>query len=218
MFLWVEGKNILIYALVEFSFDGTVVVSFTFVSGFQCLQCERISYMKRVFPVWVYPNPLCQHSLLEETGENPRLSPSRALTDSSWHIGVTSQQRESNPRSQTLGSLKMKSSESSRVCFYFQLVVATTCLGVNHTLFNQRSFDYCIVDEASQITQPVCVGSLRHASIFVLVGDHYQLPPLVQSHKARYETSNGLTGGGRWCRGTRTPPNWQRGCKRKGEI
>jgi hypothetical protein len=139
----------------------------------------------------------------------------RALTDSS-HVGVTCQQRESNPRSQTLGSLKMKSSESPRIVFYFQLVVATTCLGVNHTLFNQRSFDYCIVDEASQITQPVCVGSLRHASIFVLVGDHYQLPPLVQSHKARYETSDGLTGGWAGVPGD-AHPYLAKGCKRKGE-
>ena len=139
----------------------------------------------------------------------------RALTDSS-HIGVTCQRRESNPRSQTLGSLKMKSSESPRIVFYFQLVVATTCLGVNHTLFNQRSFDYCVVDEASQITQPVCVGSLRHASIFVLVGDHYQLPPLVQSHKARYETSDGLTGGWAGVPGD-AHPSLAKGCKRKGE-
>lgn len=69
----------------------------------------------------------------------------------------------------------------------FQSVVATTCLSVNHAIFNQRSFDYCIVDEASQITQPVCIGSLRHASIFVLVGDDYQLTPLVQSDEARYK-------------------------------
>ncbi len=86
--------------------------------------------------------------------------------------------------------------EASCVCLFLQLVVATTCLGVNHTIFNQRSFDYCIVDEASQITQPVCIGSLRHASIFVLVGDHYQLPPLVQSQKARYEICIGCRG---WC-------------------
>ncbi|KAJ5935398.1 hypothetical protein N7466_004945 [Penicillium verhagenii] len=63
-------------------------------------------------------------------------------------------------------------------------VVAATCLGVNHQIFNQRIFDYCIVDEASQITLPVCVGPIRMARCFVLVGDHYQLPPLVQSKAA----------------------------------
>ncbi|KAH0402072.1 hypothetical protein KCU89_g3521, partial [Aureobasidium melanogenum] len=64
-------------------------------------------------------------------------------------------------------------------------VVATTCLGVNHQLFQQRVFDYCIVDEASQITLPVCLGPIRMAKTFVLVGDHYQLPPLVQNREAQ---------------------------------
>ncbi|KIX04982.1 uncharacterized protein Z518_05854 [Rhinocladiella mackenziei CBS 650.93] len=63
-------------------------------------------------------------------------------------------------------------------------VVATTCLGVNHGIFNARTFDYCIVDEASQITLPICLGPIRMAKTFILVGDHYQLPPLVQNKEA----------------------------------
>jgi DNA replication ATP-dependent helicase Dna2 len=47
-------------------------------------------------------------------------------------------------------------------------------------LFSRRKFDYCIVDEASQITLPTCLGPLRFADKFVLVGDHFQLPPLVR--------------------------------------
>jgi hypothetical protein len=34
-------------------------------------------------------------------------------------------------------------------------VVGVTCLGVTHPLFSKRTFDVCIVDEASQITLPV---------------------------------------------------------------
>jgi DNA replication ATP-dependent helicase Dna2 len=64
-------------------------------------------------------------------------------------------------------------------------VVATTCLGVNHAIFSRRTFDYCIVDEASQLTLPVSLGPLRCAAVFVLVGDHYQLPPLVRDSEAR---------------------------------
>ncbi|KXN86785.1 DNA replication ATP-dependent helicase/nuclease DNA2 [Leucoagaricus sp. SymC.cos] len=64
-------------------------------------------------------------------------------------------------------------------------VVATTCLSVDHALFNRRKFDYCIVDEASQITLPTCLGPIRFADRFVLVGDHFQLPPLVRSVQAR---------------------------------
>lgn len=68
---------------------------------------------------------------------------------------------------------------------YRSTVVATTCLGINHPIFNHRTFDYCIVDEASQITLPVCLGPIRMAHRFVLVGDHYQLPPLVQNKEAQ---------------------------------
>lgn len=79
----------------------------------------------------------------------------------------------------------IKTVDELRQLYESKSVVATTCLGVKHALFSQRSFDYCIVDEASQITQPVCIGPLRHAHVFILVGDHYQLPPLVQSVEAR---------------------------------
>ncbi|KAJ2158175.1 DNA replication endonuclease-helicase Dna2, partial [Coemansia sp. RSA 552] len=64
-------------------------------------------------------------------------------------------------------------------------VVATTCLGLSHPLFAVRTFDYVIVDEASQITLPICLGPLLKARRFVLVGDHHQLPPLVRSSVAR---------------------------------
>ncbi|ODN92700.1 DNA replication ATP-dependent helicase Dna2 [Cryptococcus wingfieldii CBS 7118] len=64
-------------------------------------------------------------------------------------------------------------------------VVAATCLAIDHPLFFRRKFDYCIVDEASQITLPTCIGPLRMADKFVLVGDHYQLPPIVRHPEAR---------------------------------
>lgn len=66
-------------------------------------------------------------------------------------------------------------------------LVGCTCLSVNHVLFKKRRFDFCIVDEATQTTQPVVLGALRCADTFVLVGDHYQLPPLVASSQARKE-------------------------------
>ncbi|XP_064613334.1 DNA replication ATP-dependent helicase/nuclease DNA2-like [Liolophura sinensis] len=66
-----------------------------------------------------------------------------------------------------------------------QDIVATTCLGSNHVTFSQRKFDVCIVDEASQVLQPACLGPLFSADRFVLVGDHKQLPPVVQSREAK---------------------------------
>ena len=50
-------------------------------------------------------------------------------------------------------------------------------------------FDYCIVDEASQLMLPTCLGPLRFAETFILVGDHYQLPPLVKQDN----TDDGLS-------------------------
>ena len=59
-------------------------------------------------------------------------------------------------------------------------IVASTCLGVRNFLFscNLIEFDLCIIDEASQLTEPVCIGPLKYANSFLLVGDHYQLPPV----------------------------------------
>ena len=82
-----------------------------------------------------------------------------------------------------LAGMPMKSVEEIQKA-YGRQVVATTCLGISHPIFSQRIFDYCIVDEASQITLPVCLGPIRMARTFILVGDHYQLPPLVQNKEA----------------------------------
>lgn len=84
-----------------------------------------------------------------------------------------------------LASQPKSSFEDIRNAWHETPIVATTCLGINHPIFNERTFDYCIVDEASQITLPVCLGPIRMARTFVLVGDHNQLPPLVQNDEAR---------------------------------
>lgn len=78
-----------------------------------------------------------------------------------------------------------KTFEEIKEAWHGTPVVATTCLGINHPVFLERSFDYCIVDEASQITLPICAGPIRLARSFVLVGDHNQLPPVVRNEEAR---------------------------------
>ncbi|KAG4090960.1 AAA domain-containing protein [Neocallimastix lanati (nom. inval.)] len=57
--------------------------------------------------------------------------------------------------------------------FYFLIYI------YYRSIFKKLKFDYCIIDEASQITLPITIGPLKCAKTFVLVGDHYQLPPLV---------------------------------------
>ncbi|KAK9749095.1 hypothetical protein RND81_02G102300 [Saponaria officinalis] len=64
-------------------------------------------------------------------------------------------------------------------------VVAVTCLGITSPLLAKKRFDVCIIDEAGQTSLPVSLGPLMFSSMFVLVGDHYQLPPLVKSPEAR---------------------------------
>ena len=83
-----------------------------------------------------------------------------------------------------ISGIPKRTIEELHVSWHESKVVATTCLGVGHGIFNSRTFDYCIVDEASQITLPVCLGPIRMAKTFILVGDHYQLPPLVQNKQA----------------------------------
>lgn len=62
--------------------------------------------------------------------------------------------------------------------------VGCTALGADDPVLTHKVFDMCILDEAGQITLPACLGPLLKARAFTLVGDHYQLPPLVQNPAA----------------------------------
>ncbi|OQE20661.1 hypothetical protein PENFLA_c016G02506 [Penicillium flavigenum] len=100
-------------------------------------------------------------------------------------IGATAKVHPDVQKFADLAAIPKSTIEELKDSYEKPQVVATTCLGVNHNIFNQRIFDYCIVDEASQITLPVCLGPIRMARTFILVGDHYQLPPLVQNKAAQ---------------------------------
>lgn len=83
-----------------------------------------------------------------------------------------------------------------------RIVVATTStMNSNAALFNIKHFDLAIIDEASQILEPTIIGllSTRHAERraierFVLIGDHKQLPAVVQQQDTleTEETNNSL--------------------------
>ncbi|KAK6043942.1 hypothetical protein COOONC_18553 [Cooperia oncophora] len=67
-------------------------------------------------------------------------------------------------------------------------LVASTCHYVpRDVLFSWRKFDYCIIDEASMVLEPVVISAIAAASRFVLVGDAHQLSPLVQNRKCSEE-------------------------------
>ena len=81
----------------------------------------------------------------------------------------------------TLNSIKSTLAEA-------QIIVATTStMNSRSALFNIKHFDLVIIDEASQILEPNIVGILtarqeegRAIDRFILVGDHKQLPAVVQ--------------------------------------
>ena len=63
------------------------------------------------------------------------------------------------------------------------IVVGTTSMmQARPFIFQLKHFSLCIVDEASQILEPGLVGLLTSSSIdrFILIGDHKQLPAVVQ--------------------------------------
>ncbi|KAI5072376.1 hypothetical protein GOP47_0012482 [Adiantum capillus-veneris] len=65
-------------------------------------------------------------------------------------------------------------------------VVACTCVGAGDEVLLNHSFSVCVIDEATQATEPATlVPILRSgADIVVLVGDPVQLPPTVVSSEA----------------------------------
>eukprot|EP01028_Stygiella_incarcerata_P002326 TRINITY_DN1435_c0_g1_i1.p1 TRINITY_DN1435_c0_g1~~TRINITY_DN1435_c0_g1_i1.p1 ORF type:complete len:1376 (-),score=395.69 TRINITY_DN1435_c0_g1_i1:34-4161(-) len=62
-------------------------------------------------------------------------------------------------------------------------VVAGTTSSINPNV--PRTFDYCIIDEASQVPFAAAIAPLRLCHRFILVGDHYQLPPVTRSKQAK---------------------------------
>ena len=83
-----------------------------------------------------------------------------------------------------------------------RIVVATTStMNSNAALFNIKHFDLAIIDEASQILEPNIIGLLstwhaerRAIKRFILIGDHKQLPAVVQQQDTleAEETNNSL--------------------------
>ena len=80
---------------------------------------------------------------------------------------------------------KCKSSEELAAVYNEYKIIGVTCLGSGHALLARRIFDFCLVDEATQIFQPTIIRPLFSADRFILVGDPDQLAPLVKSKDAK---------------------------------
>uniref|UniRef100_A0A7S0YDA7 Upf1 domain-containing protein n=1 Tax=Polytomella parva TaxID=51329 RepID=A0A7S0YDA7_9CHLO len=64
-------------------------------------------------------------------------------------------------------------------------VVCTTCIGASDPRLGSLSFDFVLVDECTQATEPECLlPLLTGVKQVVLVGDHCQLGPIVSHREA----------------------------------
>lgn len=65
-------------------------------------------------------------------------------------------------------------------------IIAGTCTGfVSNRIIRDVDFDYVIVDEAAKATFPELAVSLNKAHKIILVGDHQQLPPVLDTELIR---------------------------------
>ena len=90
---------------------------------------------------------------------------------------------------------KPKLDELRRHIANSRIIVGTTSmLQARSYIFQLKHFSLCIVDEASQILEPGLVGLLASQQIdrFILVGDHKQLPAVVQQTEQESAVDNPL--------------------------
>ena len=66
------------------------------------------------------------------------------------------------------------------------IVAATSHRASSHPYVRGRSFDMAVIDEASQLTEPLTLGLVMRARRFVLIGDDRQLPPVVRTVGLEY--------------------------------
>lgn len=64
------------------------------------------------------------------------------------------------------------------------IIVATTAT-ISNPSFEQLGIQTIIIDEASQMTEPTLLSAIMEGDRMILVGDHKQLPPVVQNPKSQ---------------------------------
>lgn len=105
------------------------------------------------------------HQYARQLGEATTLAERRAELLTQWRTRVAA-----------------SGSELHREMVRYADVVAATCIGTETSpLLADLDFDLAIVDEAGQISTPNLLVPLVRAKRSVLVGDHHQLPPFLDS-------------------------------------
>jgi DNA replication ATP-dependent helicase Dna2 len=73
-------------------------------------------------------------------------------------------------------------------------VVAATTATCGSRIMREQAFDVALVDEASQLTEPATQAAINLSERFVLVGDHHQLPPVVQANDSEPSSEESADG------------------------
>lgn len=66
-------------------------------------------------------------------------------------------------------------------------VVCTTNSSSGNEIIQGREFDLCVIDEATQATEPSCLIPIVKSRKVVMAGDHKQLPPTIKNIQAKEE-------------------------------
>lgn len=64
-------------------------------------------------------------------------------------------------------------------------VVCTTNSSSASRALEEKEFDICVIDEATQATEPSCLIPIIKSKKLVMAGDHKQLPPTILNEKAK---------------------------------
>ena len=91
---------------------------------------------------------------------------------------------------QTIGDQPQLSAIRKRLDEVRIVVGTTTSLQAQMSLFTLKNFSLLIVDEASQILEPQLIGLLCQVPKFILIGDHKQLPAVVQQSEVESEVTD----------------------------
>jgi len=71
-------------------------------------------------------------------------------------------------------------------------IIIGTPTSIQDRAVREKQFDWVVIDEATQATEPVSWIPVTHANKLVMAGDHFQLPPTVRSKEAE-EKGLGIT-------------------------
>lgn len=102
------------------------------------------------------------------------------LLERCYHYLIQSAMKDISSSSRSQKSSKERERECFERVFCSVDVVCMTCQCSVKKMFSSFSFEYVLMDEASQVLEPVGILPLfHHASTVVLVGDHLQLDCVV---------------------------------------